>query len=219
MADLANRWGVTANTVSRRLAYLGIKPTRQGNFRFLSAEQLELATRLHDHILAGKPMETFPRPDGEAALVARQVKPQAQVARQVDAEGLAALVATVMAQCTTPLPAADPLQRAKALAEAADNGLVLAVDELQALGVKGVDGFADGDLAYGYVFCKHTQRSRTLWTVARALATRPAVDAGGPPALAPSKAEKRVGFDVAAAITLEPVDHRGSRLFAINTLS
>jgi len=38
------------------------------------------------------------------------------------------------------------------------------------------------------------------------------------PALTASKAEKRVGFDVAATITLEPVDDRGSRLFAINTL-
>jgi hypothetical protein len=41
---------------------------------------------------------------------------------------------------------------------------------------------------------------------------------GGMPALTASKAEKRVGFVVAASITLEPVDDRGSRLFAINTL-
>jgi hypothetical protein len=59
MADLAARWGVTANTVSRRLAFLGIKPIRQGNFRFLPADQLEMAEALHQHISAGRPMADF----------------------------------------------------------------------------------------------------------------------------------------------------------------
>ena len=57
MAELAGRWGVTANTVSRRLAFLGIKPIRQGNYRFLDPEQLEQAEALHQHILSGKPQE------------------------------------------------------------------------------------------------------------------------------------------------------------------
>ena len=48
MADLAGRWGVTSNTVSRRLAFLGIKPTRQGNYRFLAAEQVVLADQLQE---------------------------------------------------------------------------------------------------------------------------------------------------------------------------
>jgi hypothetical protein len=59
MADLSGRWGVTPNTVSRRLAFLGIKPIRQGNFRFLTPEQLELAEALHRHISTGKPMDEF----------------------------------------------------------------------------------------------------------------------------------------------------------------
>jgi len=54
--------------------------------------------------------------------------------------------------------------------DAADGGLVLTTDELAALGVKGVDGFADGDLAYGYCFHKHNQRNRVLWTVERVIA-------------------------------------------------
>ena len=59
MADLADRWGVTPNTVSRRLSFLGIKPIRQGNYRFLDAEQLALAEQFQQHILSGKPMEAF----------------------------------------------------------------------------------------------------------------------------------------------------------------
>jgi len=59
MADLAARWGITANTVSRRLSFLGIKPIRQGNYRFITAEQLALGDDLQRHILNGKPMELF----------------------------------------------------------------------------------------------------------------------------------------------------------------
>jgi hypothetical protein len=74
MADLAARWGVTPNTVSRRLAFLQIKPIRQGNYRFLTVEQLELANALHSHVLSGQPMETFPhsQQEGEAMAIARR---------------------------------------------------------------------------------------------------------------------------------------------------
>lgn len=63
MADLAGRWGITANTVSRRLSFLGIKPIRQGNYRFITAEQLALGDELQQHILSGKPMSTFQQPN------------------------------------------------------------------------------------------------------------------------------------------------------------
>jgi hypothetical protein len=59
MAELASRWGITPNTVSRRLAFLGIKPERQGNLRYITAEQLALGDDLQSHIVSGKPMELF----------------------------------------------------------------------------------------------------------------------------------------------------------------
>lgn len=180
MADLAGRWGVTANTVSRRLAFLGIKPIRQGNYRFLDPEQLEQAEALHHHILSGKPQESFPLPDqGEGRLVARRVPAAGQVVPQVATEQLAALVAA-MGQLM-PSPAADPLQRARGLAEAADNGLVLDNSELRALGVVGVAGQPDQTVdAHGYRFRRHQPAGpggRVLWTVERLLgqpATSPA---------------------------------------------
>lgn len=59
MAELAARWGITANTVSRRLAFLGIKPERRGNLRYIEAGELALGDALQAHIESGKPMELF----------------------------------------------------------------------------------------------------------------------------------------------------------------
>jgi hypothetical protein len=124
MADLAARWGVTPNTVSRRLAFLQIKPIRQGNYRFLTVEQLELANALHSHILSGQPMETFPRSqqEGEAMAIARR-----QTVKVDQAESAMALVAAMAAKLTPP---ADPLQQARRLKEAADLGLWLSNAEM-----------------------------------------------------------------------------------------
>lgn len=198
MADLASEWGISPNTVSRRLAFLGIKPTRQGNYRFLTLEQKALGDQLQDHILSGKPMEAFPRPDGEAsALVARRVAPPAQVAGQV---------ALMEAMAAALQPPADPLARARGLADAADHQLVLTTDELIALGVKGVDGFANGDEAYGYRFSKHRQRGRVLWTVERVIGTSTMVAGKG----IQSGGQRSVGF--AAHFD------RGVSLFAATTI-
>lgn len=168
MAELASRWGVTPNTVSRRLAFLRIKPDRQGNYRFLSSEQLQQAEELHQHILSGKPQESFPLPDqSQGRLVARQVPAAGQVA----ADQMAALMAA-MGQLM-PSPAADPLQRARGLAEAADNWLVFDNSELRALGVVGVAGSQEQSVdAHGYRFLRHQSGgpgARVLWTVQRLL--------------------------------------------------
>jgi hypothetical protein len=127
MAELATRWGITANTVSRRLAFLGIKAERQGNLRYITAEQLAQGDALQDHIVSGKPMELFPRADQpDGGLVARRVSGNGLVAGQVDQMAvLAAAVAAAM-----PSAPIDPLRRAKALAEAAELGVALSSPEL-----------------------------------------------------------------------------------------
>lgn len=121
MADLASRWGVTSNTVSRRLAFLGIKPIRQGNFRFLDAEQMDLAEQLQQHVLSGKPMEAFPKPEGETVAIARR-----QTGKRDEPDSLA-LVAALAASIAPP---ADPLASARRLKEAADLGVWLTNAEL-----------------------------------------------------------------------------------------
>ena len=96
MAELASKWGVTANTVSRRLAFLGIKPERQGNLRYITADQLALGDELQHHITSGKPMELFRivnKPEG--GLVTRRVKEGGLVTGQV--EQMAAMAAAMAA--------------------------------------------------------------------------------------------------------------------------
>jgi hypothetical protein len=190
MADLARKWAITPNTVSRRLAFLGIRPKRVGNYRYITAEQLELANKLHDHITANKPMEQFARPDQpEGGLVARQVRSEPQVLGQV--EQMAAMVAA-MAKAIPQAPV-DPLRRARGLAEAADAGLVLTTGDLAQLLGQGVGAWRDGHHAYGYRFNRHKQGTQVLWTVTRVLglSTSPTTS----PAMGASPATSRqVGF-------------------------
>jgi hypothetical protein len=212
MADLAVRWAVTANTVSRRLSFLGIKPSRRGNHRFITAEQLALGDELQHHINGGKPMDSFPRPDQpEGGLVARRVASDdpGQVAPQV-----AALVAAITA--AQPAPTVDPLQRARALAEAADAGLVLDNSELKGLGVKGVAGAQGDQEAHGYLFRRHQPKGEgtaVLWTVERALVQRA-------PALTTSRATSRqVGFGAVVEASYSVVSCSGASLFDRNRIS
>lgn len=166
MADLGPRWGVTANTVSRRIAFLGIKPTRQGNFRFLTAEQLNLAEELNAHILSGKPQESFPRPDQpEGGLVARRAP---QVAGLVAGDQVAALAAAVERLN----PPVDPLRLARALAEAADLGVPLSNQELAAVtgfSAGTVSGWKDGHSPRpGFNLRRQKAGAAVWWTVERA---------------------------------------------------
>lgn len=124
MADLADRWGVTPNTVSRRLAYLGIKPMRQGNYRFLTPDQLDQANALHDHVLQGKPMETFPKPTPDGLAVVQRA------AKQNAPDPTMALMAAMTARFAAPV---DPLLPARRLKEAADLGVWLNNSELAAV--------------------------------------------------------------------------------------
>jgi len=113
-------------------------------------------------------MEAFPRPEGDAVAITRQ--------RPKDSSHDQSLVAIATAMATQLAPAPDPLRRARALAEAADNGLVLDNSELKALGVSGVAGAKTDQEAHGYRFVRHQPRGEktaVMWTVERAIAQRP----------------------------------------------
>lgn len=202
--------GVARSTAFKLLALSGLELEKRrvegsrSPVSFLSADQQEKLDFLADQLEQGKTMadlETAIKPSRDVSTPI--AKPSQDVSALADPAALVTLAGAMAAQLA---PAPDPMRRAKALAEAADHALVLTNDELEALGVKGVDKFADGDLAYGYCFHKHNQRNRVLWTVERAIAAKPVADA--PASLAPAKADKRVGFDVAAlmpAVTVELV--------------
>ena len=174
MAELAGRWGITANTVSRRLAFLGIKPERQGNLRYITAEQLALGDDLQSHIVSGKPMELFPRADQpEGGLVTRRVSGSGLVTGQV--EQMAAMAAAMAA--AMPVAPVDPLRRAKALAEAAELGVALSSMELaEVLGMSPatVSSWADGHQprpGFKLLRCKQKPGGAVWWVVQRDGAT------------------------------------------------
>jgi hypothetical protein len=210
MAELAGRWGVSANTVSRRLSYLAIKPIRQGNFRFLTPDQLELAERLQQHVLSGQPMEAFARPDqSEGGLVTRRVAPSPQVAGlALQADQLAAMAALMK-------PAGNPLQRARGLAEAADQALVLTNDDLGELLGQGVNSWRDGHEAYGYRFSRHKQGTQVLWVIERAITAGSNIRAL--PATSHG-ASRTVGFGSVIEAKVEVLSS-GAALFARNVIS
>ena len=167
MAELADRWAITANTVSRRLAFLGIKPIRQGNYRFLTPEQLEQAQALHDHILSGKPQDTFPV--AQSGQVTRQVNGGSQVTRQV--AGLEQLAALIAQQSAAQQAPSDPLKVARALVEAADLGVALSTRELaEALGFspETVGSWKDGHSPRpGFTLHRQKVGNAVWWTVTR----------------------------------------------------
>ena len=204
--ELEARWGITRNALKSRAAALGVVLVRVSSTdtRWPGAF-VDLGDDLHEHLQQGGTLKDFPGSKasvtgGSGAITATKK------ASGAAAEDLALALAKAMGN-TISLPATDPLRRAKALAEAADNALVLTSDELSAIGVRGVDGFADGDLAYGYAFSKHQQRNRVLWTVERVIGKKPVTDGTAQPLTA---IKAQVGFGLGATM--------GAAIFAANTI-
>jgi hypothetical protein len=209
LRDIEQRWGLSRNGLKARARALGVELERVSSTLTLwPGEYVELGDQLDAHIKSGQPMGTFPglAPAGSAITKAAPTAPAAPLTDGAVADALRAFFVPPNA------PGADPLKRARGLAEAADNGLVLTTDELAAIGVKGVDGFADGDQAYGYSFHKHQQRNRVLWTVERAIGKRSVSDGTATP-LTAVKTEKQVGFGLGAMLARD-----GAAIFAANTL-
>lgn len=207
--ELEERWGLSRNGLKARARALGVELIRKtSTLTVWPGDFVELGDRLDEHISSGKPLATFPglAPD-RIASTASTASTSQSIAKRDDA-ALIAAVAAAMAQAA-PTPPDDPLRRARGLAEAADNGLVLTTDDLVALGVKGVDGFADGDLAYGYVFSRHRQRNRTLWTVERAIvktksgSSLPASSPNDPPRVGFAASFNNTGVSLFAATAIK----------------
>ena len=118
-------------------------------------------------------------------------------------------------------PAADPLLRARGLAEAADTALVLTTSDLVALLGQGVTAWRSGHEAYGYRFERHHQGRQVLWTVARAITPHSPVGVRSISGANPTaSSERRVGFAAEAFIDVpwRMADTTGTRLFLQNRI-
>ena len=117
--------------------------------------------------------------------------------------------------------AADPLLRARGLAEAADNALVLNTTDLAALLGQGVTSWRSGHEAYGYRFERHHQGRQVLWTVARAITPSSPTGVRSLSGVNPTtSSERRVGFAAEAFIDVpwRMADTTRTRLFLQNRI-
>lgn len=172
IAELEKRWGISRNALKARAKSLGIELQRKGpTLTVWPGDRVADGDRLDEHCKAGGALASFPGAvsvtphdgsDGQLAVTPQGVTDSSQLAV------LAAALAGAM-----PSPPADPLQRARGLAETADAGLVLTATDLGALLGHGVTGWRDGHLAYGYRFSRHKQGTQVLWTLTRAVTAAP----------------------------------------------
>lgn len=178
-------------------------------------EYIELGDRLHEHLRSGQPMGTFPglKPadaDGTEVALTPHGRSAGSELAVTQADQLAVLAAAVAS--AMPQPAVDPLARARGLAEAADNALVLCNEDLAALVGQGVSGWSDGTERFGYRFRRHQQGRQVLWVVERAVAV------AGKLAAVSGRA-KRVGFATPEVIEARvEVLSTGAALFASNLI-
>lgn len=221
IAELEKRWGISRNALKARAKALGVELIRKGpTLTTWPGDSIAEADRLDAHLKAGGAMAAFPGcagSDGSQAAVTSQGGSDSRLAVSGKADQLAVLAAAVAA--AMPQPAADPLQRARGLREAADDGLVLTSADLAGLlgqAVKSVSGWADGEQRYGYTFHRHQQGRYVLWTVERAISAstaRPSLTA------AEGVRAKRVGFATPDVIEARvEVLGSGSALFAANVI-
>lgn len=172
IADLERRWGISRNALKARAKALGVELERKGpTLTVWPGNRVGDGDRLDAHCKTGGALATFPgtvavtphgRSDSQLAVTPQDGSDSSQLAV------LAAALAGAM-----PSPTADPLQRARGLAEVADAALVLTTTDLAELLGQGVSSWRDGHLAYGYRFTRHQQGRQVLWTVTRAVTAAP----------------------------------------------
>ncbi|AFY27385.1 hypothetical protein [Cyanobium gracile] len=220
--DLEKRWGISRNGLKARARALGVELIRvSSTLTTWPGDFIELGERLQDHLQSGQPMGTFPGLKPASAAGSATAVTPADTTAIVKAPGsdLAALVAALREAASN--PATDALRRARGLAEAADNALVLTTSDLAALLGQGVMSWRSGHEAYGYRFERHHQGRQVLWTVSRAIAVGAPSGVrsltGGNPT---TSGERRVGFAAEAVIDVpwRMADTTGTRLFLQNRI-
>ncbi|WP_094585163.1 hypothetical protein [Synechococcus sp. BO 8801] len=220
--DLERRWGISRNGLKARARALGVDLIRvSSTLTTWPGAFIELGERLHDHLQSGQPMGTFPGLKPAIGDVSPTAVTAANSTAIVKAAGsdLAALVAALREAASA--PAADPLLRARGLAEAADNALVLTTTDLAALLGQGVTSWRSEHEAYGYRFERHHQGRQVLWTVARAITPSSPAGVRSLSGVNPTpSSERRVGFAAEAFIDVpwRIADTTGTRLFQQNRI-
>ena len=168
IAELERRWGISRNALKARAKALGVELQRKGpTLTVWPGDRVADGDRLDAHCKAGGSLASFP---GSVAVTPQAISDSSQLAvTPQDGSQLALLAAAVAA--AMPSAPVDPLRRAKALAEAAELGVVLSSVELaEVVGMSPatVSSWPDGHSPRpGFTLRREKAGAAVWWTVER----------------------------------------------------
>ena len=171
VAELERRWNISRNALKARAKAIGVVLTRQGpTLTTWPGDRINDGDRLDLHLKAGGAMASFP---GAIAVTSHDHSdssaPLAVTSHGVGDAGALALIAAALA--ALPTPPADPLRRARALADAAALGVALSSAELaEVLGLTAAttSRWPDGHSPRpGFTLARQKVGPDVWWTVER----------------------------------------------------
>lgn len=170
IAELERRWGISRNALKARAKALGIELQRKGpTLTTWPGDRVSDGDRLDEHCRAKGSLASFP---GAVSVTPQASSDSSQLAVAPaisDGSQLAVLAAAVVA--AMPAAPADPLRRAKAIAEAAELKVALSSPELaEVLGMSPatVSSWADGHSPRpGFTLRREKAGAAVWWTVER----------------------------------------------------
>ena len=174
IAELERRWGISRNALKARANALGIKLQRKGpTLTVWPGDRIADGDRLDEHCKAGGALASFPGAVGRHLAVTPHDGSDTQLAVTpqdvTDSSQLAVLAAAIAG--AMPSPPADPLRRAKALADAADLGVALSTAEMAdvlGMAVGTVRGLPDGHCPRpGFTLRRQKAGNAVWWFVER----------------------------------------------------
>ena len=185
--DFESRYGIAKSNVYNRLNGLREKgypvdPIKQGNRSLYTLEQAAIMDQLHQHLLAGWDIASFPNADGRSPIERPIERPIDQQDAREDAgvlalnsESLVDAIAGRLAEVITvtqsrqllPAAPADPLANLRVIEEAHTNGWHLSTSQLAPL--LGVKSLAGKEVhRYGYKFTREGKNgAESAWRIER----------------------------------------------------
>ena len=128
VSQLQNRYSIGKQAVYNRLDALGIKPFKEGNRSYITADQLRSLDELHQHIAAGGTMADFSAKKALSERVDSQldmVESQLDIVDKPSLPPVAANFGELVKAIATAIQPADPLHYMDVLERAAEKGWLL----------------------------------------------------------------------------------------------
>lgn len=185
--DFEQRYKLTRSNIYNRINGLKekgyqLEPMKQGARSIFSAEQGAIMDRLHNHLLAGNDIGSFPDSDGRVQmshpverptghLVERPTMQQDSLDRSPATLGIASLVEAIAGKLAEviPTPQPDPLADLRLIQEACDQQWLLSTSQIAPLlGVKSLSGASFE--RYGFTFTRAGRNgAESAWKISKAI--------------------------------------------------